>query len=193
MGWVLKKWIIRHKINEASWKNYEDFKNADKEDGLDDLVSFVLGGYYGGIAGTIYTISTVGLSAVPIEGFACLVAGAFGSIYLNNLAPRNASCADVFSFKMIEEETKKERNENETKEFISKFVYFKKDKIIGFIKFKEDITPPVNGYYFNCKYNLKIYAKTKETFLLTTSQQKEKNWNWILWWERLCRNNEKII
>ena len=41
-------------------------------------------------------------------------------------------------------------------ENLKKFVYFKKDKIVGFIKFGEDITPPVKGYYFNCEYNVKI-------------------------------------
>ena len=41
-------------------------------------------------------------------------------------------------------------------ENLKKFVYFKDNKVIGFIKFGEDITPPVNGYYFNCEYNVKI-------------------------------------
>ena len=39
---------------------------------------------------------------------------------------------------------------------LKKFVYFKDDKIMGFIKFTKDITPPVEGYYFKCDYNLKI-------------------------------------
>ena len=47
----------------------------------------------------------------------------------------------------IEEEILKE---------IKKFVYFKEDKIIGFTKFPEDITPPIDGYYFKCNYYLKI-------------------------------------
>ena len=41
-------------------------------------------------------------------------------------------------------------------ENLKKFVYFKDNKVIGFIKFGEDITPPVKGYYFNCEYNVKI-------------------------------------
>ena len=41
-------------------------------------------------------------------------------------------------------------------EEIKKFVYFKDNKVIGFIKFAHDITPNVNGYYFNCEYNMKI-------------------------------------
>ena len=41
-------------------------------------------------------------------------------------------------------------------EDIKKFVYFKDDKVVGFIKFAQDITPNVNGYYFNCEYNMRI-------------------------------------
>ena len=41
-------------------------------------------------------------------------------------------------------------------ENIKKFVYFNDNKVVGFIKFAEDITPNVNGYYFNCEYNIKI-------------------------------------
>ena len=41
-------------------------------------------------------------------------------------------------------------------EELKKFVFFKDGKIVGFIKFGRDITPPVNGYYFNCEYNIKI-------------------------------------
>ena len=50
-------------------------------------------------------------------------------------------------------------NEKELKEAteeIKKFVYFKDKKIIGFVKFVRDITPPLNGYYFNCNYNFII-------------------------------------
>ena len=39
---------------------------------------------------------------------------------------------------------------------LKKFVFFKDNKVIGFIKFAKDITPPVNGYYFNCEFNMKI-------------------------------------
>ena len=39
---------------------------------------------------------------------------------------------------------------------LKKFVFFKGNKIVGFIKFAQNITPPINGYYFKCKYNIKI-------------------------------------
>ena len=45
---------------------------------------------------------------------------------------------------------------NELKENLKKFVFFKNEKIIGFIKFAQDITPPVNGYFFNCSFNFKV-------------------------------------
>ena len=35
-------------------------------------------------------------------------------------------------------------------------MFFKDNKIVGFIKFPQNITPPVNGYYFNCNFNVKI-------------------------------------
>ena len=41
-------------------------------------------------------------------------------------------------------------------EELKKFVFFKDNKVVGFIKFENDITPPVNGYYFNCEFNTKI-------------------------------------
>ena len=44
-------------------------------------------------------------------------------------------------------------------EELKKFVFFKDNKVAGFIKFGQDITPPVNGYYFNCEYNMKIQVE----------------------------------
>ena len=54
--------------------------------------------------------------------------------------------------------TKMEKDDDEkiVKDNLKKFVYFKDNKIMGFIKFSKDITPPVEGYYFKCDYNLKI-------------------------------------
>ena len=39
---------------------------------------------------------------------------------------------------------------------LKKFVYFKDNKVVGFFKFARDITPNLNGYYFNCENNIKI-------------------------------------
>ena len=56
-----------------------------------------------------------------------------------------------FKTKLEKDDGKKIINDN-----LKKFVYFKDNKIVGFIKFAKDITPPVEGYYFKCDYNLKI-------------------------------------
>lgn len=50
-------------------------------------------------------------------------------------------------------------NEKELKEGmeeLKKFVYFRDKKVVGFVKFVTDITPPVHGYYFNCDFHFKI-------------------------------------
>ena len=56
-----------------------------------------------------------------------------------------------FQTKLEKDDDKKIINDN-----LKKFVYFKDNTIVGFIKFAKDITPPVEGYYFKCDYNLKI-------------------------------------
>ena len=55
-------------------------------------------------------------------------------------------------------------NKEQIKEELQKFVYFKEDKIIGFIKFKNNITPPIDGYYFKCDFNLKVDGKNSLDF-----------------------------
>ena len=50
-------------------------------------------------------------------------------------------------------------NEKDLKKLIDEFkqfIYFKDNKIVGFVKFVKDITPPVKGYYFNCNFIFKI-------------------------------------
>ena len=50
-------------------------------------------------------------------------------------------------------------NEKDLKKLLDEFkqfIYFKDDKIVGFVKFVKDITPPVKGYYFNCNFVFKI-------------------------------------
>ena len=45
---------------------------------------------------------------------------------------------------------------NKMSEEIKKYVYFEGNKVVGFVKFIRDITPPVKGYYFNCQYSFNI-------------------------------------
>ena len=53
-------------------------------------------------------------------------------------------------------------------------VYFNRDKVIGFVKFKEDITPPVNGYYFNCSFNIQIEIQFPDSFINMNRMIKHK-------------------
>ena len=55
--------------------------------------------------------------------------------------------------------------ENVLAEGLKKFVYFKDDKIVGFVKFAKDITPPVDGYYFECNFNMKIEVQVSGVIL----------------------------
>ena len=70
---------------------------------------------------------------------------------------------DILKLKEVKKELKNDfeaKISNEDKELIiknlKKFVFFKDNKIVGFIKFPQNITPPVNGYYFNWNFNVKI-------------------------------------
>lgn len=77
-----------------------------------------------------------------------------------------------FSEKYAIEASKENNNINDKiKEELLKFIYFKDNKIVGFIKFKENITPPVNGYYFKCDFNLKI--ETMIPGLISNSDSKK--------------------
>ena len=62
------------------------------------------------------------------------------------------------------ENLKDENEDVELKEELQKFVYFKNNKIIGFIKFKDNITPPVNGYYFKCDFNFNLDVEISGVF-----------------------------
>ena len=50
-------------------------------------------------------------------------------------------------------------------ECLKKFIYFKDNKIVGFIKFSKNITPPVSGYYFECNFNMKIEVQISGVIL----------------------------
>ncbi len=58
--------------------------------------------------------------------------------------------------KSIMKSKKEEKELKKISEELKKFIYFKDNKVAGFVKFITDITPPVNGYYFKCYYNFKI-------------------------------------
>ena len=103
----------------------------------------VIGGIIGGIIG------------VPVG----IIAGLFGSIIEKGRQIKDNWSKNENQIKSENKFVPKIENPEYKKLLIQnleKFVYFKDNKIVGFIKFTENITPPVNGYYFNCKYNVKI-------------------------------------
>jgi hypothetical protein len=108
----------------------------------DDHSPNYLAGIFGGILGA------------PIGMIGGFISGIIdqGKMILNGLSyiVEEKKTEDGFKNKVSEKE-KVEIIEN-----IKKFVYFKDNKVVGFIKFAEDITPNLNGYYFNCENNIKI-------------------------------------
>ena len=110
------------------------------------IVVGILGVPVGAIGGFFFGLYEQG--RVLVNGFRYIKNGISNGINysLNN---KKAS-RDVISDKITEKE-KMLLIEN-----IKKFVYFNDNKVVGFIKFAQDITPNVNGYYFNCEYNMKI-------------------------------------
>ena len=109
------------------------------------IVGTAVGATIGGIAGMVY--APVGLAKGFFKGFkeqGGIIKECLNMNYkINNM---NSNFKNK-----INEDKKLLLIEN-----IKKFVYFKDDKVAGFIKFAQNITPNVNGYYFNCEYNMRI-------------------------------------
>ena len=96
-----------------------------------------------------------GILGAPIGMIAGFLRGIYdqGKMLINGLSYMKGKEATT------DNEVKNKISENDKIQIIEdvkKFVYFKDDKVVGFIKFAQDITPNVNGYYFNCEYNMRI-------------------------------------
>ena len=119
-----------------------------------------IGGATGAIGGAITLKNTSLILGSLLGGGAGCVIGCVGGFLLGMLMNEYSPKKTKFSEK-YELESSKENNDisNKIKEEILKFVYFKDNKVVGFIKFGGNITPPVNGYYFKCGYKLKIKTK----------------------------------
>ena len=108
------------------------------------------GGFFQGLIGGAF-----GVLLSPI-GF---LGGLYGGIYrqgqvvkdILNLNDNINNMNNKFVSKLNSPEHKKWLVNN-----LKKFVFFKENKVVGFIKFAQNITPPINGYYFQCNYNIKI-------------------------------------
>ena len=127
---------------ENGLRKVNDNKSIDNEDN------------YSEIDNTINSL-IVGVMAVPFG----MIYGFFKGFYeqgdvvkdILNLNKNQDNIENKFSQKLGNEELEKLYIEN-----LKKFVYFKKDKIVGFIKFSKNILPLIVGYYFKCNYNIKI-------------------------------------
>ena len=119
-----------------------------------------LKGIVGGAIGAVSGGLMAGGVGAPVGGIIGFIMGA------------NTSGVTVPTIGLVEEENKhefqsdktnltKKENCNELNELLKKFVYFKGDKIVGFVKFKMNITPPVEGYYFKCEFNMKFELMVK--------------------------------
>ena len=153
-------------------KKYQKDPNSEDEDFLqymaEEMISGILGTGIGAISGTIIggIICPHFLIGILSGGILASFIGAIGGLFsypiYHDYSPGNES----LPLKTILNSSKPKNNINskQIKEEIQKFVYFKDNKIVGFIKFKNDITPPVNGYYFECCYNLKLDVKIPKGF-----------------------------
>ena len=129
------------------------------------------GGILGTIGGGLISMSPKLLLGTFFGG----IIGCFGGIVTGGIYSMYSPEDIKFSDKYIMKTSNVKNNINEKiKEKFKKFVCFKDNKIVGFIKFKEDITPPVKGYYFKCNFNLKIDASIPGLILSSDNKKSIK-------------------
>ena len=155
-----KKILNDNSISELKYKKEIDEDNIKFFEAFAYIFTFgtggeISGGILGTIGGGLISLSPKLLIGSLFGGILGCVGGIGTGIIYSMYSPEDIQ----FSDKYIMETSNENNNISEKiKEEIKKFVYFKDNKIVGFIKFKEDITPPVKGYYFKCNFNLKIDA-----------------------------------
>ena len=167
-------------VDDNSEIQYEN-KNDDDEYGLLDYIfcgiisasiGEGLGGVTGAIGGGLIFKNSYLLLGSLLGGCISGIIGGIGASFLGTLILAYSPKTTNFSEKYAIEASKENNNINDKiKEELLKFIYFKDNKIVGFIKFKENITPPVNGYYFKCDFNLKI--ETMIPGLISNSDSKK--------------------
>ena len=132
---------------------------------MSEFLTFGIGGIgIGTVSGTLIggIICPHILIGMISGGILSCFAGLYGGIasyffIYQDYSPGERSLSGNFKSNSYKE--KNNIKNEQIKEELQKFVYFKKNKIIGFIKFKNNITPPVNGYYFKCDFTLKLDIK----------------------------------
>ena len=175
VGYIKNTQLEKRLINQK--KTHDYFRKPEEEEfGFDQFIFGILcgslGGIGGGVSGGIYASGFLKLVAVPLGGIASLAIGFIGGCLLYCIQPGTTKYEKETSYTINMEEVIEK--ENEIKELMKKFVFFNGDKVIGFIKFKEDITPPVNGYYFKCKFNIEIEIQFPESILNMKRKIKHK-------------------
>ena len=148
------------KPNPTSEPNNIKNNNNNK----DDETSF-LGGIIGGIFGGI-----IGTSVGAITGFVAGTAIQFSVMKdILNLNDNHNNIYSKFEMKLSKPEYEKILIDS-----LKKFVYFKDNKVVGFIKFAYNIVPPIDGYYFKCNYNIKIKLEINGIILSSKKYLKTK-------------------
>ena len=160
----------RQPIEKISPKKKDEFSLAEKITApirpiITSVQGFILGGIFG------FCISNISFDDEPSFNLGALIAGIIGSPIgmicgffkgiidqgkmiingMNNIM-KESKTNEGFNNKVSE----REKVEVALIKNLKKFVYFKDNKVVGFIKFARDITPNLNGYYFNCENNIKI-------------------------------------
>ena len=160
----------RQPIEKISPKKKDEFSLAEKITApirpiITSVQGFILGGIFG------FCIFNISFDDEPPFFPRALIAGIIGSPIgmicgffkgiidqgkmiingMNNIM-KESKTNEGFNNKVSE----REKVEVALIKNLKKFVYFKDNKVVGFIKFARDITPNLNGYYFNCENNIKI-------------------------------------
>ena len=142
--------------------NNNNIKNNNNNE--DDETSF-LGGIIGGIFGGI-----IGTSVGAITGFVAGTAIQFS--VMKDILNLNDNHNNIYS--KFETKLSKPEYEKILIDSLKKFVYFKDNKVVGFIKFAYNIVPPIDGYYFKCNYNIKIKLEINGIILSSKKYLKTK-------------------
>ena len=143
--------------------NNNNIKNNNNNN-EDDETSF-LGGIIGGIFGGI-----IGTSVGAITGFVAGTAIQFS--VMKDILNLNDNHNNIYS--KFETKLSKPEYEKILIDSLKKFVYFKDNKVVGFIKFAYNIVPPIDGYYFKCNYNIKIKLEINGIILSSKKYLKTK-------------------
>ena len=141
--------------------NNNNIKNNNNEDDETSFLGGIIGGIFGGIIGT---------SVGAITGFVAGTAIQFSVMKdILNLNDNHNNIYSKFEMKLSKPEYEKILIDS-----LKKFVYFKDNKVVGFIKFAYNIVPPIDGYYFKCNYNIKIKLEINGIILSSKKYLKTK-------------------